>query len=191
MYLRKLRVPLDQDAVFDLSGLDPVLGRGCYTRNLIRALRTIGFNTGSVWSEIPVREATSKLNEAFAALHADLVAGVPSIVCMRYDDRPAPTEHFRLALGYDADTDEVLFHDPAISDGAYRRMSRSQFLKLWPLKYDAEKWTLVRLRLEGTEMLGRTAKGRPHNAAFAQHILKLQRSCRTITSPSCCRGRSS
>jgi hypothetical protein len=50
MYLRKLHVPLDQDAVFDLSGLDPVLGRGCYTRDLIRALRTIGFDTGSVWS---------------------------------------------------------------------------------------------------------------------------------------------
>jgi hypothetical protein len=114
------------------------------------------------------------LNEAFAALHADLVAGVPSIVCMRYDDRPAPTEHFRLVLGYDADTDEVLFHDPAIADGAYRRMSRSQFLKLWPLKYDKEKWTLVRLRLEGTEAQGRTAKGRPHNAALAQHILKLR-----------------
>jgi len=174
MYLRKLRVPLDQDAVFDLSGLDPVLGRGCYTRDLIRALRTIGFDTGSVWSEIPVRDATSKLNEAFAALHADLVAGVPSIVCMRYDDRPDPTEHFRLVLGYDAGTDEVLFHDPAIVDGAYRRMARSQFLKLWPLKYAAEKWTLVRLRLDGTETLGRTAKGRPHNAAFAQHILKLR-----------------
>ncbi len=174
MYLRKLRVPLDQDAVFDLSGLDPVLGRGCYTRDLIRALRTIGFDTGSVWSEIPVRDATSKLNEAFAALHADLVAGVPSIVCMRYDDRPDPTEHFRLVLGYDAGTDDVLFHDPAIADGAYRRMARSQFLKLWPLKYAAEKWKLARLRLDGTETLGRTAKGRPHNAAFAQHILKLR-----------------
>jgi hypothetical protein len=174
MYLRKLRVPFDQDAVFDLSGLDPVLGRGCYTRDLIRALRTIGFDTGSVWSEIPVNEATSKLNESFAALHADLVSGVPSIVCMRYDDRPAPTEHFRLVLGYEAETDEVLFHDPAIADGAYRRLARSQFLKLWPLKYAAEKWKLVRLRLDGTETLGRTAKGRPHNAAFAQHILKLR-----------------
>jgi hypothetical protein len=137
-------------------------------------LRVIGFDTGSVWSKIPVREAKSKLDDAFTALHADLVAGVPSIVCMRYDERPAPTEHFRLVLGYDTDTDELLFHDPAIADGAYRRMARSLFLKLWPLKYDKEKWTLVRLRLERTETLGRTAIGRSHNAAFAQHILKLR-----------------
>src|SRR5579872_4161934 len=57
MYLRKLRLPFDQDAVFDLSGLDPVLGRGCYTRDLIRALQAIGFDPGAVWSEIPVRSA--------------------------------------------------------------------------------------------------------------------------------------
>lgn len=174
MYLRKLHVPLDQDAVFDLSGLDPVLGRGCYTRDLIRALRAIGFDTGPVWSEFPVRESQSKLTHAFAALHADLVAGIPSIVCMRYDERPAPTEHFRLVLGYDSDTDEILFHDPAIADGAYRRMSRTQFCNLWPLKYDEQKWTLVRLRLKRTEKLGRTATSRPRNAAFAQHILKLR-----------------
>jgi Peptidase_C39 like family len=174
MYLRKLRLPFDQDAVFDLSGLDPTLGRGCYTRDLIRALSAIGFDTGSVWSQIPIREATSKLNEAFAALHADLVAGVPSIVCMRYDERPAPTEHFRLVLGYDSDTDQVLFHDPAVADSAYRRMGRPLFLKLWPLKYDEEKSTLIRLRLKTTEALGQTGKGRAHNAAYAQHILKLR-----------------
>jgi hypothetical protein len=174
MYLRKLRVPLDQDAVFDLSGLDPTLGRGCYTRNLAKALRVIGFETGPVWSEIPAREAKSKLDEAFDALHADLVAGVPSIVCMRYDERPAPTEHFRLVLGYDADTDEVLFHDPAVTDGANRRMARSLFLKLWPLKYEAEKWTLVRLRLERSDRFAPPARPRLHNAAFAQHILKLR-----------------
>jgi hypothetical protein len=97
---------------------------------------------------------------------------------MRYDERPAPTEHFRLVLGYDSDTDEVLFHDPALVDGAYRRMARSQFLKLWPLKYEKEKWTLVRLRLEATETLSRrpsrVAKDMSRNAAFAQHILKLR-----------------
>jgi Peptidase_C39 like family len=174
MYLRKLGLPFNQDAVFDCAGLDPTLGRGCYTRDLVQALRTIGFETGPVWSKIPARDATSKLNEAFTALHADLVAGIPSIVCMRYDDRPSPTEHFRLVFGYDSETDEVVFHDPALANGAGCRLARAQFLKLWPLKYEAEKWTLVRLRLKSTEGIGRTARARPHNAAFAQHILKLR-----------------
>jgi hypothetical protein len=83
MYLRKLHVPFDQDAVFNLSGLDPVLGRGCYTRDLVRALQTIGFDTGAVWSGIPVREAPvaaecrvhrfacgSRRRPAFNCLHA-------------------------------------------------------------------------------------------------------------------------
>jgi len=26
-------------------------------------------------------------------------------------------------------------------------MTRLQFLKLWPLKYEAERWTVIRLRL--------------------------------------------
>ena len=36
MYLQKLGVRSDQDAVFDASGLDPALGRGCYTRSCER-----------------------------------------------------------------------------------------------------------------------------------------------------------
>ena len=37
---------------------------------------------------------------------------------------PDTTEHFRLVLGYDAETDEVIYHEPAEADGAYRRMPR-------------------------------------------------------------------
>ena len=36
MYLAKLGFPIDQDDVFDQSGLDPELGRGCYTADLQR-----------------------------------------------------------------------------------------------------------------------------------------------------------
>ena len=98
MYLRKLKVAVDQDYVFDQSGLDPVLGRGCYTLDLANALKQIGFRTGGIWSDIPVRTSREKLDEEFAALHADLAAGIPSIVCTRYDERPETTEHFRLVL---------------------------------------------------------------------------------------------
>ena len=81
MYLRKLGTEMDQDDVFDQSGLDPVLGRGCYTRELARALRRIGFVTGPVWYTVAAKNSAEGLAEQFGALHADLSAGVPSIVC--------------------------------------------------------------------------------------------------------------
>lgn len=174
MYLQWLKIYVDQDYVFDQSGLDPVLGRGCYTRDLARALKQIGFRTGDVWTEIPVRTSEKKLDEQFARLHADLAAGVPSIVCMHYDARPVTTEHFRLVLGYDARTDEVLYHEPAEKGGAYRRMARVQFLKLWPLKYSDEKWTLVRLRLEPGKLPSAKAAVTWTGADYAQHIHKLR-----------------
>ena len=174
MYLRKLKVDVDQDYVFDQSGLDPVLGRGCYTRDLARALKQIGFRTGGVWMEIPARASQKRLDEEFARLHSDLKAGVPSIVCMHFDSRPNTTEHFRLILGYDARTDEVVYHEPAEKDGAYRRMARAEFQQLWPLKYAAESWTLVRFRLEAGKLPSAKPVGKLTGADYAQHIHKLR-----------------
>ena len=45
MFLAKLGSKIDQDFVFDRSGLDPVEGRGCWTRDLSTALRRVGFQT--------------------------------------------------------------------------------------------------------------------------------------------------
>jgi hypothetical protein len=64
MYLRKLHVPIDQNGVFEQSGLDPVLGRGCYTPELVLALQRIGFKTGPVWYPIPAADAWSSLPKA-------------------------------------------------------------------------------------------------------------------------------
>jgi Papain-like cysteine protease AvrRpt2 len=175
MYLRKLKVPIDQDGVFDQSGLDPALGRGCYTAELARALNRIGFRTGAVWYPVPAQDSLPSLKVEFEALHADLQRRVPSIVCMHYDDEPKSPEHFRLVLGYDSQTDEVLYHDPAFARGGYLRMSRAKFLRRWPLKVDGEKWTVVRLRLEPGNLIEPARRAdRISNADYAQHIHKLQ-----------------
>ena len=142
MYLTKLGKGMDQDYVFDQAGVDPLLGRGCYTRELATALRRIGFRTGDVWYVVTASNAQQQLESQFSALHKDLAAGVPSIICMHYDDHPNATEHFRLILGYDAQSDEVIFHEPAVNQGAYRRMKRDQLLALWPLKYEERQWTV-------------------------------------------------
>jgi len=175
MWLRRLGQPVDQDYVFDMSGLDPLLGRGCYTRELARALAAIGFRTGPVWTKIPADEAAKHLEAQWRSLHADLVAGVPSVVCMHYDDRASSSEHFRLVLGYDAKSDELIYHEPAETDGAYRRMKRATFLELWPLKYAEDQWTLIRMRLEsGNLRRGKTAD--TFTAAdYAQHVRELKK----------------
>ena len=175
MYLRKIGYKTDQDAVFDKAGLSPALGRGCYTRELQTALKAIGFDIGKVWYRVAA-ERPADLSAQFAALHADLLKGVPSIICMHYDDRPRTTEHFRLILGYDATKDEVIYHEPAVKNGGYRRMKRSLLLKLWPLKYRRDAWTVVRMPLKRSGRLRIAAASKTFtDADFAQHIMQLKK----------------
>lgn len=175
MYLRHLGQPVDQDYVFDQSGLDPLEARGCYTRELAAALRHIGFRIGPVWHKAPTARLAESLESLWKALHADLQLGIASIVCMYFDGRRDTTEHFRLVLGYDSRRDEVLFHDPAIDRGAYLRMKRADFLSLWPLRYDAREQTVIRLRLEAGELRPGRASEAFTPADYAQHIMKLKR----------------
>src|SRR5262249_1506904 len=147
MWLHKLGLRMDQNAVFDCSGVDPLAGRGAWTRELKVRPEPLGFQVGPVWFQVPADRAPAALEASFRALHADLERGVPSIVCMHYDESEGAPEHFRLILGYDAHSDEVIYHEPAQAGGAYRHMKRDRFLRLWPLKYQPAEWTLVRLRL--------------------------------------------
>jgi len=174
MYLAKLGHNYDQDAVFDAAGLDPLLARGCYTKELNAALTKIGFRTGQVWQSIATADATRQLEAQWQALHADLAAGIPSIVCMHYDELPGSSEHFRLVLGYDAAKDEVIFHEPAVANGAHHRLPRRTFLSLWPLKYDPRTWTVVRMRLEPGRIAPAPRKLQHGQAALAQHMMKLK-----------------
>jgi hypothetical protein len=173
-WLAALGKPTDQDSVFDASGMDPARGMGVTTRELEAALTRLGFRPGKVWHRVDAEDAASELGALFGELHADLEKGVPSIVCTRYDERPDTTEHFRLILGYDAEQDQVVYHEPAEDDGGYRRMPRARFLSLWPLRYETARWTVVRLRLEpGSVTVPPPASGhRP--AYFAQHVMKLR-----------------
>jgi len=177
MFLRKLGNKIDQDDIFDRAGIDPVLARGCCTRDLVKSLKNVGFNVGSVWFPVNPGEAGSELDAQWKSLYADLVKGVPSIVCMHHDDQPSSAEHFRLILGYASKTDEVIYHEPATDDGAYQRMKKARFLSLWPLKYDEKKWTVIRIRLEPGDEI-KEPKPREQitftPADYAQHVIKLK-----------------
>src|SRR4051794_29760468 len=52
MVLRKLGKRGDQDYVFNMSGLDPAKGRGCYSADLEQAVKRIGFEPGTVFSYV-------------------------------------------------------------------------------------------------------------------------------------------
>jgi len=175
MWLQKLGHSINQDDVFNQAELDPQLGRGCYTKELTVALRNIGFQTGKVWQTIPASQASRDLNQAFQALHTDLQAGIPSIVCMHYDAQPNTTEHFRLITGYDAKADEVIYQEPATPAGSDQRMQRTKFLQLWPLKYAPQQWTVIRLRLASKVIKQPPRKHRFTAADYAQHIMQLKR----------------
>jgi hypothetical protein len=174
MMLRRLGQDVDQDYVYDRSGLDPKLGRGCYTRELAEALTNIGFKIGPVWHKVPIRNAAAELEALWAEVHADLLQGHGSILCTHFDSRPNTTEHFRLILGYDAERDEVLYHDPALDRGEYLRMPRTTLLALWPLKYAADEWTVVRMALVPGELQPGSIAKKFTAADYAQHVLKLR-----------------
>ena len=174
-YLQKLGYKVTQDQVFNRSGVDPVLGRGCVTKDMKTVLEKFGFNPGDVWYFVNAKKAKQGLQRQWAVLLEDLKKGVPTIVCMRTDASPNATEHLRLILGFDPAKDEVIYHEPGEKNGAYRRIKRDLVLNLWPLKYQSKKWLVIRLRLEVGKINidAKPAKGFS-NADFAQHVMTLR-----------------
>lgn len=166
----------DQDRVFALAGIDPALGRGAVTPDLVRALERLGFDVGDVWHTIPAADPGPALERELEAMHADLSRGVPTIVCMHYSSAPSTTEHFRLVVGYDAASDEILYQEPAEAAGGYRRMARAELLSLWPLKYDEAKWSVIRIPLVPKHLVDAPAAAtEPSPADLAQHVMALRR----------------
>src|SRR4051812_35720317 len=175
MVLRKLGKKGDQNYVFNMSALDPAEGRGCYSADLRRAVNRIGFKPGVVFFNIDAVHADDEIEAQWKLLHADLVRGIPSIVCMHYDAAPKTTEHMRLVVGYQAAADEVIYLDPAEPGTAYRRMKRTTFLSLWPLKYEQTKWLIVRFRMEAANIKEAPSTSDMTDADYAQHILELKK----------------
>jgi hypothetical protein len=169
MFLQKLGEDVDQDWVFDRSGLPPEAARGLQADELAATLARIGFDTGVIWKPL-LRE--HDLDQEWTALYRDLASGIPSIVLMHTGPADG-AEHFRLVLGYDGDADEVIYHEPAEPDGAYRRMDRNRFLELWPLQ-EAYEWGLVRIRLLPDKPIEAESSRTLTDADYAQHLMQLR-----------------
>jgi len=174
MYLEKLGFKVSQDDIFNISGVDPRIGRGMYAPELVRTLKKIGFKTGRAGYWISVKNPEYGLKCQWSQLHRDLLRGIPSIVCMGYSSDNPGVEHFRLILGYDPGKDEVIYHDPAIRDGAYLRMSRKLFFSLWPLKYKPRQWLILRIRLQPDRITIKINEAARGNAKIVQQVMKIK-----------------
>ena len=168
MYLNYLGETVDQDYVFDAASVNPALGRGLITRELNDALKEIGFETGTVWTQV---RAQRDVHRQFTLMIEDLSKEIPSIVCMNTTGDASNTEHFRLILGYDANTAELIYHEPAERNGAYKKMAAQTFIRLWPLKADGRPDTVVRMKLKpGALAFGEKSTERTA-ADYAQHVI--------------------
>jgi hypothetical protein len=176
MALRRLGFDYSQEQVFAATGVSPLLGRGAVTKELAAGLRKIGFDVGAIWYHVRVASLEKDLEQQFRSLHADLLRGVPSILCTRFDESPDTTEHFRLVLGYDAVKDDVIYNDPALDNGGYLRMKRARLLSLWPLKYRRDRWLVIRMPLDPKKIAkpAPAGSGAASPAALAQHVRELR-----------------
>lgn len=175
MVLKKLGFSMDQDYVFNKSGLDPVLGRGCYTADLLKAMKAVGFDTGPVWNSFDTKSAEKEVELQWKAMHADLAKGVPSIVCSHFDEGVGTTEHFRLMLGYDPKTDEVIYHDPGLDEGSYLRMPKKRMLNLWQLKTGPDRSTVIRFCCRPVAIANAPPAVGFTPANYAQHVMVLKK----------------
>lgn len=180
MFTRKLGYRVTQDEVFALTGLAPERVRGAHTAELKKALQALGFKTGAGSRWVAAKDAKRQIWKEWAKVVSDLKRGTPTIICMRTSTKADATEHFRLVTGWDAEKKELLYHEPATGDnGAYRRMKFAELEVLWPLKYRATQWGLVRLPLAvpdgklNTRAIPAAIKGFSR-ADYMQHLYRLK-----------------
>ncbi|MBN2717994.1 MAG: C39 family peptidase [Deltaproteobacteria bacterium] len=168
MVLQNMGENVDQDYIFDRAGVPASESRGLYASELAYALTQIGFDVGNIWT--PHMDETD-LEKAFMRLHGDLLSMIPSIVLM-HTSKTNPDEHFRLVLGYDAVGDNVIYHEPAMANGAYQTMPRSTFLELWSIQDDFQ-WGTIRIRLVAGDIEYGNASDNLTEADYAQHLMAL------------------
>lgn len=175
MWLAHLGHAYTPGDVFNAAGVDPAFGRGCVARELAGALERIGFEAGPVGDRVPAADGETGMKRPWEALRADLEAGVPTIVCLNHaGGEGTGGGRFRLVLGYDPATDEVIYHDPALDDGAYARMPRETLLDAWPLTYEPDLWLAVRLRLAAWAIASPPAPLGSTPADWCRHVQDLR-----------------
>jgi len=175
MALQNKGLPVDQDWVFDHSGVDPTQGRGCVTPELAKVAQSAGLEIGQVWYDANTNAA---LNQCWSNLLRDIVNDDP-VVVVTHDSQNV--ERFVLLLGYDAPKDQLIFHNPNVDQGQSQTMDRNRFIKRSLLTHRNQQGNAVQqvvaLRTTGdvnNNRLPGPSKQKYTDADYAQHIRKLK-----------------
>ena len=172
MRLGSLGIEPNQDAVFEAAGINPELGRGCLASEINNAAKRMGFETGQVWSDVSTQP---QIEQLWTQILNDLKRGDPSVVCRKENN----AEQFVLVVGYDLKKNEVIFHDPAMSDGAHRKLGHVEFFKscLFTQSENSNRQMAICLRTKCDKDNLKISKSREKfsNADFALHIRSLKK----------------
>ena len=174
MYFKAAGQNVTQDDAFNASGLRPEKGRGCYAPELYKSIKALGMDPGIGWYAVNPAKYKSSLQALWDKVFFKLRTGVPTIVCTRYSNKPGSSEHFRLIVGFDRLKKEILYHEPAVKESPYQRMSLDDFFEIWPLKYRSNQWTAIAFFLDQKVDPKIVRTEGFSDADFAQHILKLK-----------------
>ena len=175
MALRNKGLPVDQDWVFDHSGVDPILGRGCVTPELAKVAQAAGLQIGQVWYDVNTEIA---LNQCWKNLLSDVVNKDP-VVVVTHDSQNI--ERFVLIVDYDAPNDKLIYHNPNVDRGQSQTIDRATFIKRSLLTGQNQQGQatqqVVALRTVGdvkNNRLPAPTNQKYTDADYAQHIRKLK-----------------
>jgi hypothetical protein len=170
MHLRNVGWKVDQDFVFDQSGLDPIEARGCNTSELVAAVKRIGIDPGEVW--LPVDEANSAamFAEQWKALKSDMESETPWVVCLQQEAK----QQFVLVIGFDLAQSQVYFYDPGETEKRVVKMAVRDFRSRWILRDGDNRQFLVKLRMTKPRIAAPQIPKGFTDADYAQHIRKLK-----------------
>jgi len=178
MCLRSQGHAITQKDIFNFSGIDPILARGCGTNELYSLAKGIGLDPGTSWfnDNGPKSIREKAVNRAVRVAISELSAERPTVFLTRQSSDNRIIEQFVLLVGHDSEQNVVWIHDPKNRNGRFRKISIDQFRRSILLKdtQNREYVFCMTTRPVEVKIKSKTDKGFS-NADYAQHIMQLKK----------------
>ena len=193
MCLRSMGHDTNADLVFDRSGVDPILGRGCHGHELIDAAANFGCASERMQKSFAASDRWKNLTKCWDHIKRNLERDLPTIVLCQLgtDVAHQGQPQFLLVVGFDEATDQVIVHRPQVEDGRFKRLDRQLFLNQMSLPSEfndgtndetndrleatEDQLTVFCMCLTGAQNQVQQRKSKFSDADFAKHIGKLRK----------------
>ena len=157
--------------VFERSGLNPALGRGCNAEELPKAAESIGFRVETFDYSIDGASRWSTLCRCWRQISRDLKQGMPLIV----HAQSKHGSHFLVVGGYDPNRDEVIVYEPTESNGGSTRVDRNLFLNRLAIEQPDDQYSVFCLYIKGFQDNTVSSSTQFTEADFAKHVAALKK----------------